>query len=223
MSRYTHRIAISNQRLISLDERGVTFAWKDYRVEGRTRNKMMTLAADQFVRRLLLHVRAGFHRIRHYGARKPITAQKSSEDMSIVARSIRGRRSFRRSIVIPLSANLRLSTLWIADDHHRHAVTNQTYPSATSGTMSRMNAITSWCTDRLSALQQGEPIAGASAPVESARWCPEAVLLSRSSLRDLLFTQACVHHASSATDQIPIDAKGSGRVEALRGFLPRGL
>jgi hypothetical protein len=68
LSRYTHRVAISNQRLISLDERGVTFRWKDYRVDGRTRNKTMTLAADEFVRRFLLHVLpAGFHRIRHYG------------------------------------------------------------------------------------------------------------------------------------------------------------
>jgi Putative transposase/Transposase zinc-binding domain len=68
LSRYTHRVAISNQRLISLDKRGVTFRWKDYRVDGRTRNKTMTLAADEFVRRFLLHVLpAGFHRIRHYG------------------------------------------------------------------------------------------------------------------------------------------------------------
>ena len=68
LSRYTHRVAISNQRLISLDGRGVTFRWKDYRVDGRTRNKTMTLAADEFVRRFLLHVLpAGFHRIRYYG------------------------------------------------------------------------------------------------------------------------------------------------------------
>jgi hypothetical protein len=68
LSRYTHRVAISNQRLISLDERGVTFRWKDYRARGRTRNKTMTLAADEFVRRFLLHVLpAGFHRIRHDG------------------------------------------------------------------------------------------------------------------------------------------------------------
>jgi len=68
LSRYTHRVAISNQRLIALNKRGVTFRWKDYRVNGRTRNKTMTLAADEFVRRFLLHVLpAGFHRIRHYG------------------------------------------------------------------------------------------------------------------------------------------------------------
>jgi hypothetical protein len=68
LSRYTHRVAISNQRLVALDERGVTFRWKDYRAKGRTRHKTMTLAADEFMRRFLLHVLpGGFHRIRHYG------------------------------------------------------------------------------------------------------------------------------------------------------------
>ena len=68
LSRYTHRVAISNPRLIALDERGVTFRWKDYRTTGRTRHKTMTLGADEFMRRFLLHVLpGGFHRIRHYG------------------------------------------------------------------------------------------------------------------------------------------------------------
>ena len=68
LSRYTHRVAISNSRLIALDERGVSFRWKDYRDKGRTRHKTMTLAAEEFMRRFLLHVLpAGFHRIRHYG------------------------------------------------------------------------------------------------------------------------------------------------------------
>jgi hypothetical protein len=68
LSRYTHRVAISNSRLVSLDERGVTFRWKDYRARGCTRYKTMTLGADEFMRRFLLHVLpAGFHRIRHYG------------------------------------------------------------------------------------------------------------------------------------------------------------
>jgi rubrerythrin len=68
LSRYTHRVAISNQRLLALDERGVTFRWKDYRATGKTRYKAMTLAADEFMRRFLLHVLpCGFHRIRHYG------------------------------------------------------------------------------------------------------------------------------------------------------------
>jgi hypothetical protein len=68
LSRYTHRVAISNRRLLGFDERGVTFRWKDYRAKGRTRYKTMTLAAAEFMRRFLLHVLpAGFHRIRHYG------------------------------------------------------------------------------------------------------------------------------------------------------------
>jgi hypothetical protein len=68
LSRYTHRVAISNRRLVAMDEMGVTFRWKDYRVKGRTRHKTMTLAPAEFMRRFLLHVLpTGFHRIRHYG------------------------------------------------------------------------------------------------------------------------------------------------------------
>jgi len=68
LSRYTHRVAIANSRLLALDEQGVTFKWKDYRTKERHRHKTMTLAPDEFIRRFLLHVLpAGFHRIRHYG------------------------------------------------------------------------------------------------------------------------------------------------------------
>ena len=68
LSRYTHRVAISNRRLISLDESGVTFRYKDYRRDGAARYGTMTLATDEFIRRFLLHVLPkGFHRIRHYG------------------------------------------------------------------------------------------------------------------------------------------------------------
>jgi hypothetical protein len=68
LSRYTHRVAISNRRLISLDEIGVTFRYKDYRRNGADRQQVMNLAADEFIRRFLLHVLPrGFHRIRHYG------------------------------------------------------------------------------------------------------------------------------------------------------------
>jgi hypothetical protein len=68
LSRYTHRVAISNRRLIALDERGVTFGYKDYRRDGAERQRVMTLATDEFIRRFLLHVLPrGFHRIRHYG------------------------------------------------------------------------------------------------------------------------------------------------------------
>jgi len=68
LSRYTHRVAISNSRLLSMDERGVAFRWKDYRAKGKTRHKAMTLSPQEFMRRFLLHVLpSGFHRIRHYG------------------------------------------------------------------------------------------------------------------------------------------------------------
>jgi hypothetical protein len=68
LSRYTHRVAISNRRLIALDEAGVTFRYKDYRRDGPDRQRIMTLAVAEFIRRFLLHVLPqGFHRIRHYG------------------------------------------------------------------------------------------------------------------------------------------------------------
>ena len=68
LARYTHRVAISNSRLLRLDERGVTFRYKDYRRNGQARYRTMTLAPDEFIRRFLLHVLPkGFHRIRHYG------------------------------------------------------------------------------------------------------------------------------------------------------------
>ena len=68
LARYTHRVAISNSRLISADETGVTFRYKDYRIEGPGRYKTMTLAPAEFIRRFMLHVLPkGFHRIRHYG------------------------------------------------------------------------------------------------------------------------------------------------------------
>jgi hypothetical protein len=68
LSRYTHRVAISNRRLISADETGVTFKWKDYRTEGPARCKTMTLPTGEFIRRFLIHVLPkGLHRIRHYG------------------------------------------------------------------------------------------------------------------------------------------------------------
>ncbi len=68
LSRYTHRVAIANSRLISTDDTGVTFKVKDYRVDGPGRYKTMTLAPVEFIRRVLIHVLPpGFHRIRHYG------------------------------------------------------------------------------------------------------------------------------------------------------------
>jgi hypothetical protein len=68
LSRYTHRVAIANSRLVALTDATVTFRWKDYRAKGRERAKVMTLTVDEFIRRFLIHVLpTGFHRIRHYG------------------------------------------------------------------------------------------------------------------------------------------------------------
>jgi hypothetical protein len=68
LSRYTHRVAIANSRLVASDRDGVTFRWKDYRIDGRERFKTMTLTTFEFIRRFLIHVLpSGFHRIRHYG------------------------------------------------------------------------------------------------------------------------------------------------------------
>jgi hypothetical protein len=72
LARYTHRVAISNSRLVAMDDKGVTFRWKDYRAAnpatGAVKIKTMRLTPDEFMRRFLLHVLpSGFHRIRHYG------------------------------------------------------------------------------------------------------------------------------------------------------------
>jgi hypothetical protein len=68
LARYTHRVAISNRRLVAADDGSVSFRWKDYRIEGPGRWKTMTLTPHEFIRRFLMHVLPkGFHRIRHYG------------------------------------------------------------------------------------------------------------------------------------------------------------
>ena len=68
LSRYTHRVAISNHRLVSADDNTVVFRWKDYRIKHGDRQKVMRLATPEFIRRFLTHVLPdGFHRIRHYG------------------------------------------------------------------------------------------------------------------------------------------------------------
>jgi len=85
LSRYTHRVAIANSRLIACDERGVIFKWKDYRIKGRDRYRQMTLATDEFIRRFLIHVLPrGFHRIRHYG----LFARSSAADNIARAREL---------------------------------------------------------------------------------------------------------------------------------------
>jgi hypothetical protein len=68
LSRYTHRVAISNSRLISADANTVAFKWKDYRAKSGDRRSVMRLSTSEFIRRFLIHVLPDrFHRIRHYG------------------------------------------------------------------------------------------------------------------------------------------------------------
>jgi len=103
LARYTHRVAISNSRLIGLDERGVTFRYKDYRRDGRARHRTMTLAPDEFIRRFLLHVLPkGFHRIRHYGllasaARKADIARARELSPRLCHQSIHRQSTTRRT------------------------------------------------------------------------------------------------------------------------------
>jgi len=87
LSRYTHRVAISNRRLIADDDAGVAFRWKDYRADGPARWKTMRLHPHEFIRRFLLHVLPkGFHRIRHYG----ILASASRAESIAKARALLG-------------------------------------------------------------------------------------------------------------------------------------
>jgi Putative transposase/Transposase zinc-binding domain len=87
LSRYTHRIAIANSRLVAFDGERVTFKWKDYRAKPDARDKLMTLDADEFIRRFLIHVLpSGFHRIRHYG----LLANANRADNIALARQLLG-------------------------------------------------------------------------------------------------------------------------------------
>jgi hypothetical protein len=87
LSRYTHRIAIANSRLVAFDGERVTFKWKNYRAKLDARYKLMTLHADEFIRRFLIHVLPdGFHRIRHYG----LLANANRADNIVLARRLLG-------------------------------------------------------------------------------------------------------------------------------------
>jgi hypothetical protein len=79
LSRYTHRVAISNRRLVAADNTSVAFRWKDYRINSPGRWKTMRLHPHEFIRRFLMHVLPkGFHRIRHYGSLPTPTALRTS-------------------------------------------------------------------------------------------------------------------------------------------------
>jgi hypothetical protein len=96
LARYTHRVAISNRRLISADDKGVTFKWKDYRLEGQERySKVMTLHPHEFIRRFVMHVLpAGFHRIRYYGF---LSSQTRAQNIARI-------RELLKNPIIPIDA-----------------------------------------------------------------------------------------------------------------------
>ena len=145
LSRYTHRVAISNSRLVALDDRGVTFRWKDYRAHGRTRYKTMTLRTEEFMRRFLLHVLpSGFHRIRHYGllananrkhdiaTARELLHQPPPEPPADPSDDSTGTRL--------RPAHLRVPALRRADDRHRDLRTRAAHPRATMLTQFTMTA-----------------------------------------------------------------------------------
>jgi len=87
LSRYTHRVAITNQRLLAFEKHGLTFCYKDYRRGGTERQQVMSLVTDEFIRRFLIHVLPrGFHRIRHYG----LLASSTHKDAMALARKLLG-------------------------------------------------------------------------------------------------------------------------------------
>jgi hypothetical protein len=91
LGRYTHRVALSNQRLLACDDQQVTFQYKDYRSAQPLRSRQMTLPVDEFLRRFLLHVLpSGFPRIRHYGL---LTNRFRSENLALCRKLLVGSRS----------------------------------------------------------------------------------------------------------------------------------
>jgi hypothetical protein len=105
LSRYTHRVAISNARLVSADAQTVAFRWKDYRIKSGGRQKVMRLATPEFIRRFLIHVLPdGFHRIRHYDGPEVIGLSCISRLLSAPragrrAHCVRSSRSFHDSVL----------------------------------------------------------------------------------------------------------------------------
>ena len=122
LSRYTHRVAIANSRLIAFDDAGVTFRWKDYRAKGRERQKVMTLASDEFIRRFLIHVLpSGFHRIRHYGlfanGGRAENIARARELLGVPATAERAQRRRRQRRAADALASM--PVLRRPHDHHR--------------------------------------------------------------------------------------------------------
>jgi Putative transposase len=115
LAHYTHRVAIANSRLIALDERGVTFRYKDYRRNGQARYRTMTLAADEFIRRFLLHARSLRAAANRAGHRPPMQGS-GCEAMIILVLSRQNpfagtSRSRRRARFVPAPASAGTTSL----------------------------------------------------------------------------------------------------------------
>ena len=134
LSRYTHRVAISNRRLIAADERAVTFKVKDYRVEGPGRYTTMTLETPEFIRRFLMHdLPKGLHRIRHYG----LFANGARVDNVERARQLLAAPPPTKPAAEPSRPLLRLPLLRRPHAHHRDLRTRQSAPLSPNSTDSR--------------------------------------------------------------------------------------
>jgi hypothetical protein len=156
LSRYTHRVAISNSRLVAFDQRGVTFRWKDYRDKGRTRYKTMTLSTEEFMRRFLLHVLpSGFHRIRHYGLLANAGRKKNIDTV---------RQLLQQPAPVP--------TLRRADAHHRDPRARAAHPRAT--------LLESFAMSLRRSPRSTPPLAlNRSVPTRTPfAWCPEKRLIA---------------------------------------------
>src|SRR5262245_21438638 len=122
LSRYTHRVAISNSRLISADAAGVTFKYKDYRIEGPERYTTMTLEPGVFIRRFLMHVLPkGFHRIRHYRRTLLLPQQRTNLAASPKTTAMCQKRSYKRLLIRRLSAYRQRIPLPFIKRQRRHA------------------------------------------------------------------------------------------------------
>ncbi len=124
LSRYTHCVTIANRRLISAGETGVTFTWKDYRIEGSDRYKTMTLPTHELIRRFLTHVLPkGFHRIRHYGlfanGNRAANIARARELLAVPYRPKHAETSETAAADQPYVMPQSVPLLWRPHDHHR--------------------------------------------------------------------------------------------------------
>ena len=192
LSRYTHRVAISNRRLIAADKTGVTFKYKDYRIEGPGRYKTMTLETGEFIRRFLTHVLPkGFHRIRHYGLLASGVRADNLATMRILlamdAPASKGKGSRQGQTARRRCAGAPLSLLRRPHAHHRDL--RGKLPAAQAGTGSRWDR---HVMSRSQALPPRLLPVSAAASRQAMAALARCIALTRSGLRN------CFRRASDA-------------------------